>query len=400
MRALLSLALLGLLQACAATGDLSSQDAASDALAGFGDSGRFGTRPDIRTPEELHRLTPAQQADFLAWFHDPVRADIETQDRLFRYLQTLTQSFHYQSETLTAEEALTTGGGNCLSLAILTTALAQVVGIEVAHQLMDDQPVYEYEGSIVKKGVHVSTLVYDSEWKADPDIPGDRQRAWRIDFFPSLKGRFIANLTTAEYLALYYSNIAGDAIAAGDYGVAYWHLLEALRHAPDHGASLSMLAVVNRRVGDLATAEAIYLYGIERVPDKLSLLKNYHALLLGSGRDIEAAVIQTRLDAMDDPSPFHWLLLARESQAAGDWNAAVRYYHRALALAPYLHEAHLGLAQTYYASGQWSGAERSLQDAAGFAQRVSIRTLYEAKLATLRREIRGGSQAPAATTEF
>jgi tetratricopeptide (TPR) repeat protein len=391
MRIVLCLALLGLLQACAAIGDLSPQDAVPAALTAFGDSSRFGTRPDIRTPEELHRLTPAQEADFLAWFHDPARAHIGSHERLFRYLQMLTQGFQYQGETLTASEALATHSGNCLSLAILTTALAHMAGIEVAHQLMDDQPVFEFQGSVVKKGVHVSTLVYDSDWKVNPNIPGDRPRGWRIDFFPSLKGRFIANLTATEYLALYYSNIAADAIGARDYRVAYWNSLEALRHAPDHGASLNMLAVVNRRVGDLATAEAIYLYGIERAHDKLSLLKNYHALLISSGRDAEATLIQNRLDGMDDPSPFHWLQLARESHSAGDWDAAIRYYRRALALAPYLHEAHLGLAQSYHASGQLRRAASSLEDAAGFAPRVSTRTLYEAKLAALRHETGGSS---------
>lgn len=386
MRVLFNLVFVALLQACATTGDLASREAVPAALAGFGDSSRFGTRPDLPTPEDLHRLAPAQEADFLAWFHDPLRADVRTHERLFRYLQMLTQDFQYQAETLTAGEALAGHGGNCLSLAILTTALAQLAGIEVAYQLMDDRPVFEYDGSVVKKGVHVSALLYDSEWQPDPDLLGDRQRGWRIDFFPSLKGRFIANLTAGEYLALYYSNIAADAITARDYRIAYWYLLEALRQAPDHGASLNMLAVVNGRMGDLATAEAIYVYGIERAADKLSLLKNYHGLLVSSGRDAEAARVQSRLDDMQDPSPFHWLQVARETYSAGDWDAAIRYYQRALALAPYLHEAHLGLAQAYYAAGQLRSAESSLEDAAGFAERVSIRTLYEAKLAALRHE--------------
>ena len=52
-------ALLGLLQVCAATGDMSSHDAVPAAPVGFGDSSRFRIRPDILTPAELHRLTPA-----------------------------------------------------------------------------------------------------------------------------------------------------------------------------------------------------------------------------------------------------------------------------------------------------------------------------------------------------
>jgi Tfp pilus assembly protein PilF len=254
---------------------------------------------------------------------------------------------------------------------------------------MEDQPVFEYQGNTVRKGVHVSSIVYNPEWLAaagKPTLQVATSRGYRIDYFPSLRGRFVANLQYAEYLALYYSNMASDAILAQDYGSAYWYLQEALAQDPDHSASLNMLAVVNGRVGDLATAERIYRYGIAQAEDKLSLLKNYHVLLVNAGRDVEAAQIQRRLDTMEDPSPYHWLQLARESQGAGDWDAAITYYRRAIALGPYMDEAHLGLAQSYYGAGLLRSAERALIDAAELASRVSTRNLYEAKLTALRSE--------------
>jgi Tfp pilus assembly protein PilF len=355
----------------------------------FGDSARFGARPGILAPEDLHRLTPAQQAHFLAYFNDPSRAGIPAFRRLYAYLETMVQDFQYQGDTLPASEALARQTGNCLSLAMLTTALAQVAGVEIGYQMMEDQPVFEYQGNTVRKGVHVSTILYNPEWLAAERNTMAQfaiSKGYRIDYFPSLRGRFVANLDYSEYLALYYSNMASDAILAQDYATAYWYLDEALAQDPDHSASLNMLAVVHRRVGDVATAEAIYRYGISHAKDKLSLLKNYHRLLVNEGRAAEAAQVQAQLDTMDDPSPYHWLQLARESHVAGDWDGAIGYYRRALALGPYMHEAHLGLAQSYYAAGRLRNAERALIDAAELANRASTRTLYEAKLASLRRE--------------
>jgi Tfp pilus assembly protein PilF len=377
-----------LAQACATTEPASPQAVAVAVdRPSFGDGSRFGLRPQIQTPEQLHQLTAQQEADFLAWFHDPARAGVDAHRRLSDYLENITIGFHYQGDTLIAREALARNSGNCLSLAILTTALAHVAGIRVAYQLMDDQPVFEYQGSVVRKGVHLSTIVYNPVTQADAGAGYSRRSyALKIDYFPSLKGRLIANLSPEEYLAMYYNNIASDAITAGDYRTAYWYLQEALRHVPDQGAALNMLAVVNRRAGDVATAEAIYRYGIAHAQDKLSLLKNYHALLVVLGRNREAQQVQRQLDMLDDPSPYHWLQLARASHAAGAWNEAIRYYQRALVLAPNLHEALLGLAQSYYATGRLRSAENALRDAALYAERVSTRTLYEAKLATLRQE--------------
>src|SRR5690606_9721405 len=143
-------------------------------------------------------------------------------------------------------------------------------------------------------------------------------------------------------------------------------------------------AVVNRRVGDIDKAEAIYKYGIARADNKLTLLKNYHVLLLGSGRAEEAAEIERQLNSLDDPSPFHWFQLARTSYEERNYADAIRYYSRAIDLAPYLHEAHLGLARAYYEAGRLRAAERALETALENVFRPSTRNLYEAKLMTLR----------------
>ncbi|HEY0962485.1 MAG TPA: tetratricopeptide repeat protein [Pseudomonadales bacterium] len=380
---LASLALL-LLQACAQVATMPAVEPPS-----FGDSSHFGQRPDLPTPDELHRLEPDQAQVFLTHFNHPSRAHVPPHVRLAQYVENRVGTYQYSAETHTAASVLRNNAGNCLSLAILTTALAELAGVEIRYQLMDDQPVYEYQGSVVIRGWHISALVANAEWKVAKGSLASLAMSpgIRIDYFPELRGRFLANLDRNGYLALYYDNIASDAIARGDYDTAYWNLQESLRHVPDHGASLNMLAVVNRRKGNEAIAESIYRYGIEHADDKLSLLKNYHTLLVVKGRHAEAAAIQQQLDQTEDSSPLHWLQLARASEANADWEGAIAYYRRVVQLAPYMHEVHLALARAYHASGELHHAESALIEAVTLANRVSTRNLYKAKLMSLRKEI-------------
>ncbi|HLT91005.1 MAG TPA: tetratricopeptide repeat protein [Woeseiaceae bacterium] len=350
------------------------------------DPGQFGERPDIPTPEEIHRLDPEQRAAFLRFIKDPIRSTTPRHRRVFEYLQRITQDFHFRGDTLMAADAIAQGSGNCLSLAIVTTALARLANVEVGYQLADDDPVFEFNGNVVKKGVHVRSTLYE------PDAPAQtgsfllRRPSITIDYFPTSRGRFIRNLDEGGYLAMYYRNIAADAIEREDYRTAYWYVLESLAFAPDNSEGLNMLAVVYGRVGDFDKAEQIYVHGLERADEKLSLLKNYRSLLLRLDRHEEAREIERQLARIDDPSPYHWFQLARSAYENGEYTLAIDYYRRALEIAPYLHEGYLGLAQAYYQAGRMDRAADALKQALENAERPSTRSLYQAKLQALAAE--------------
>jgi tetratricopeptide (TPR) repeat protein len=349
----------------------------------YADAGQFGSRPDIPGSEDVHRLTPQQRKDLLSYLDAPANAATPLHRRVFGYLEDMTRDFHYQGETFTAADALASSRGNCLSLAILTTAVANLAGVDVGYQLADDAPVFEFNGSIVKKGVHVRTTLYEPKRQAEEGAFVLFRSSITIDYFPTSGGRFISNLSSDGYLAMYYRNIAAEAIEKEDYGTAYWYALESLQFAPEHSAGLNILAVIYGRVGDVRKAEAVYLHGLERADEKLSLLKNYRSLLLRAGRAEEARRIEQQLARMDDPSPFHWFHLARSAYGDEEYALAINYYRRALELAPYLHEGHLGLAQAYYEAGRLEKAEAALKEALDNAYRKSTRSLYQAKLEAL-----------------
>lgn len=381
----------GLLQACATSGGPASGPAATTpppvpaSLQAHAETGGpFGPRPAIPAASDLFALTDLQIEAFHAFMDAPEARQAGRHRRLYQYIDEFSRQFNYQDDTLVASTALATRSGNCLSLAILTTALAQAADIQIGYQLVSDAPVYEMDGQVVLKGVHVRSQLFDpAEMTPGMALLVNRARIV-IDYFPTGRERFVANLSHEAFVAMYYRNIAAQALGDGDLGRAYWYAHESLRYAPDHEAAINTLAVVHRRGGDPQRAEALYRYGIERADNKLSLMKNYRVLLTGQGRVDEAREIERQLRLVEDPSPYHWLQLARDSYADGDYASAVRYYNRALDLAPYMHEGYVGMAQAHYEAGEFDAAQQAMGEAIRRTMRVSTREAYEHKLAALK----------------
>jgi len=347
------------------------------------ESEQFGDPQHLIPVAEIYRLSDEQQTAFLKYFENPIRQDTSAQERVWSYLQDITMEFGYQGETYTAEKALSKSSGNCLSLAILTTALAKLAGVETGYQLVNSTPVFESHGNIVFKGQHVRTKLFRSDGQRAAGEFLLQRSALLIDYFPSAGDRFVNNITEAQYIAMYYNNLASEAIARRDYNVAFWLLQKSLELNPDDPGSINAMAVVHRRVGDLEKAEEIYRYGIENLKDQVSLLRNYRVLLEQQGRFDEVAKINQSLARLDDPSPFDWLRAGHGAYSEGDFKEAVLFYKKAAKKAPYLHESYAGMARAYYKLGNRKGAEREFKNALQYSHGVPTRSMYEAKLMAL-----------------
>lgn len=348
------------------------------------DDAQFGPPPPIVTSYEIFMLEPGQSRRFLHYFHDPYRAPIPAHQRVANYLDLITSDFHYDGDTLTAAATLERGSGNCMSLAILTTALADLADVEIAYQLMDSPPVYQAVGEVIYKGVHARSILYDPAWRSDEDTVVFRRPGIRVDYFPSGGERLIGNLPRNQFIAMYYSNLAADALAVGDLPLAYWLVRKTLEFDPRSTAAINLLAVVHRRSGDVQQAEDVYRFGIDHLPNQVSLLRNYRILLTDLGRLDEARDIDIRLDRLDQPNPFDWIHAAQQAHREGRYSEALSLYERAIDIAPYLHEGYFGMARSHLELGDHAQAETDLARALERTSKTSTRMLYKAKLMTLR----------------
>jgi len=347
------------------------------------DSDLFGERPSIISVSEIHALSDEQRLAFRRYLNDPKNQNEAVHKRVSDYLETITSNFTYLGETYTAREALDNSAGNCLALAILTTALARVADVDIAYQLTDSLPVFELSGNTIRRGLHVRSVLYDPTWEPRDGYLVLSRPGVTIDYFPSDLDRFIGNIDESEYFSMYYRNLAADAIEDENLSEAYWLLIRSLELSPVSADSLNMLAIVNDRAGDKSKSEETYRFGIQNSPRQVSLLRNYGIFLRRQGRPAEAKEIDKTLTRLADPNPFDWISAGQNAYDANEFKRAIGFFKRGVDLAPYLHEAHFGLAKANFRLGNLKIAERELELALKNATRSSSRKLYEAKLVAL-----------------
>lgn len=390
LKALPALISLSVLTACAGAVPLSFVTSAEHRQLPTEIPAFAGERPEIIEDSDIHRLSASQEKAFLDYFHDPANRRTRPALRLYEYLEETTRAFEYSEHTRTAEQVHRLGGGNCLSLANLTTALARLAGIDTGYQLIKDLPVFEKQGQTILRGAHVrSVLFYGSapETMARPGVVNVTDWFGRpglvVDYFPTGRGRYLRRISEAEFTAMYYRNMAVEALVQNDYARAYWFTVVSLDHAPDHADAINMLAVLYRRSGDDQTAEEIYEYGISLGQAGPSLLRNYRAMLTSQDRLDDAREITNLLATLEDASPFDWWFMGEDAYQEKNYSDALAYYKKSVEIAPYLHEGYFGMAKSYDRLGRADAARKAMRQAVEHAGRARFRTLYEAKLAAL-----------------
>ena len=348
------------------------------------ESDLFGEPPvDIISVTDIYQLSEMQQNAYQVYFNHPSRQDMPAHQRVYDYLESSTMNFGYQGDTYTAEEALRKTSGNCLSLAILTTALAQIAGVETGYQLVDSVPVFESQGHVVFRGQHVRTKLYEARQNDKEGLPPISRRGLLVDYFARDGDRFVSNISEAEYQAMYYNNLASEAISKEDYNAAFWLLRKVIELTPQSASAINSMAIIYRRTGHANRAEEIYKYGILHLPAKVSLLRNYRVLLLEQGRHDEAGIINARLAELDESNPFDWLHAGQQAYDDGEYRDAISLYEKAVETAPYLHESYAGIAKANYMLGNRTRATRNLKKAQKLSYQKSIQSLYQAKLMAL-----------------
>lgn len=339
----------------------------------------FGAPLQVPRVEALHTLTAAQQAEFLAYFSDPMRAGQKPHERIYGYLEHRLADFTYHAKTLAAADALEQSQGNCLSLALVTTALAELGGVSYGFQRIRNRPVYESRQDFVMVADHLRTRLYDPTFVPDP-ARGVLTRPYiEVDYFPERGQRYGGQVARDEVTAMYYINLAGEALIDGALSRGYWLLDAALAHAPDNPAALNSMAVLHRRAGDARAAEALYEYVLAVHGDSLLPLGNLQNLLREQGRLEEVALLDARIRQLPDRDPYRLVEFGVQAYAHGRLQEALDYYGQALDAAPYMHEIYWRQATVYHAMGQQRRADALLQQAHDMAPRVSDRNRYQAK---------------------
>ncbi len=338
----------------------------------------MGEPPQLLTLQEVFELTPEQKDHFLKNYHNFKYRDLSDSQRIYEFLKDQLDSFNFHSDTLVATDAMAQNSGNCLSLAILTKALAQLTNVGVSYELARTPPVFQREGDLLLSSQHIRAVIYDKNSRNTKQFIKPNLKI-KVDYFSTVGSRMLRRVNKEEFYAMFYSNRAAEAMVEGNYKYAYWHLKEALKHDNDNVIAINILGVIYRRLGLMDYAERTFQYGIASGENQLELLNNYHKLLVQQNRLTDAAVIAKKLENYDDPDPFKWIDLADAEMREGNYNNAIKLFNKAAEKASYLHQPYAGIAKANFYLGRTERAIRAIELAIEHSHRNDTTSLYEAK---------------------
>lgn len=343
----------------------------------------FGDPISIIEPSKLFELSPSQIKSFQEFAERPEYQDFESNKIVGEYLKSHLKNFNYYSDTLRAEESLIKQQGNCLSLAILTKALANLNNIEITYQLVETPPVFQKEGNIILSSQHVRTKLLNPIVESSDNKLVFSRGGVTIDYFPERGSYILRNIEEPEFFGMYYRNKAAEALINEDLNSAFWLVKKNLQLSPADPHGLNMMALIHYKKGAYDIAEKLYEYGLQTNEDKLDLLGNYHSLLLRLDKKEKANLIAKRLERQENKNPFKWISLASKAYNDRNFRHALKYYQKAKNLAPYLHQAYAGLAQTQAQLGNLKSAQNDLEQALEKAYTKDAKALYQSKIEML-----------------
>jgi Tfp pilus assembly protein PilF len=286
--------------------------------------------------------------------------------------------------TRNARETFAARQGNCLSLVIMTAALAHELGLQVRYQEVLGEESWSRSGDMYFVAGHVNLVL--GRRLGDHPNNYDTNGMMVIDFLPSgdVAGYRTREISEATVLDMYMNNRAAETMSEGQLDQAYWWARAALRQDPSFSGAYNTLGVIQFRHGDLAAARRTLAHALIRAPDNTVLLSNLAQALEASGLPDEALPLRRRLLALQPQPPFHYFNLGKLAMQQGDYGQAIRLFSREIARDPYYHEFHFWLAQAYARLGQLEQAGKQLELALDNSTTRGDQGLYAAKLQRLR----------------
>jgi Tfp pilus assembly protein PilF len=286
--------------------------------------------------------------------------------------------------TRTAAEAFEARAGNCISLVIMTAALAKELNLPVHYQRVYSEETWSRDGDILFRSGHVNLCLRPR--LADRSRSSGDGEEVTIDFLPpeDVRGYRTRPIEESTIIAMFMNNRAAESLARGQLDDAYWWVREAVSRDSGFLDAYNTLGVVYHRHGNLREAERVYRQLIERTPDNATAISNLAAVLKTAGQPEAAQALLGKLRSIEPYPPFHFLDQAESALKRGDFRMAISLFNKELARDPSYHAAHFGLAVAYFQLGEFASARKHLATAMENSTTRRDHELYAAKLDRLR----------------
>ncbi|MCE4555179.1 tetratricopeptide repeat protein [Roseateles cellulosilyticus] len=307
----------------------------------------------------------------------------------------------YDSEiTRTAAEAFDAKRGNCMSLVLMTAAFAHHYKLPLRFNSVYLEENWTRSNNIFFVAGHVNVSLGRASASASPAnvmVFGEPDLL-TIDFLPpkELGHNRSRAIEESTIVAMFLNNRAAESLSMGRLDDAYWWARAAIMTDSRWLAAYNTLAVLYRRKGLQANAEATLRLVLAREPLNMQAMSNLVLVLTDVGRRDEAQNLATQLAQIQPVPPYKFFDEGVAAMKAGEYAAARQLFRKEVARAAYVAEFHFWLALANYGLGDVAGARGEITKALENSATTQDRRMYGAKLAWLneRRELGGRLKEP------
>lgn len=322
----------------------------------------FSSVDSVVSEADLYQLTEQQQVSFLHFYNEQTQIGYLPHQIIRYFLESNLANFTYYGKTYTASEAMLKNSGNCMSLAILTTAFARLVNVEMDYRKVHSLPLYEKHGNIILSSTHVQSLLYDPSFEPEENYVYFSRPSIIIDYFPQVDNIPSKIVNSDKFLAMYYVNKAAEFYIEQDLNAAFAYAKKAYNLDHQSVSAMNLLALLFKRKGDEVSAERLYLAAIKSKDINIGVLDNYIVLLKQQGRMTRAKNVKRSIEDLYDPNPYHWLEQAQSAKLKNEYEDAERLYRKVIKLAPYVKQAYFELHEVYLLQNKKQQAIATLKE--------------------------------------
>jgi lipoprotein NlpI len=215
------------------------------------------------------------------------------------------------SFTRNAAQTFAARSGNCLSLVIMTAALAKELGLSVRYNSVSVDDIWSRSGNIYFYNTYVNIGLGMLNRSGPVGASYDREDWMTIDFLPNenVSDQRARSLDERTVVAMYMNNRAAELLAQGQPNEAYWWVREAIGQDPGFVSGYNTLGVIYRNHGNLPEAEQVLRVALEHDSSDTLAMYNLAETLRALGRDDEAGAWTRQLARLEPYAPFYFFKL-------------------------------------------------------------------------------------------
>jgi len=281
-----------------------------------------------------------------------------------------------------AEETFLNQSANCLSLVIMTYAMADYAQIGVQFQHVKTPELWvRREGNNILNG-HVNLRLYP---KTSNNVILYEKVSYQLDFDPRSQRLHypVSVIEKPRVLAMFYNNKGVDALIKKDYNRAYAYLKRSLMTDPQLVEAWTNIGVLYRRNQRLDYAESAYQNALKIDDGDAPALENLAHIYKMTSREELAEPILATLKRKRRDNPYYHYLLGETEYEAGNWEQAIKYYRRSIRLEKQQHQFYFSLAKSYYQLGDIENTKRYFKMAKRYADKFGAENGYQSKIDAL-----------------